>query len=79
MEASEAQVEFGIMATIERFTKEINERINNYEIQIGNQLHKVKVLDLSSLCKEVATLRYEVHTLVESHTPIIPTVMLPHF
>lgn len=39
---------------------------------MGEILCKEQILDLSSLRKEVATLRTEARALAASHTPIIP-------
>lgn len=56
------------------FTKELHGMIDIFNIRMGKRLYESKVLDLSSLREEVATLSFEVHALVESHTFVIPPI-----
>lgn len=44
---------------------------------MGEQLCEAQVPNLSSLCEEVVALRYEICTLAESYTSIIPIIIPP--
>lgn len=58
--------------------KEMHGHIKSLDAQMGVRLDKVHVSDLWSLCKELATLRFDVRSLAENYTPVMPS-MIPYF
>lgn len=60
---------------MDQFIREIHKRIDSFETQMRERLHKARDPYLLILHKDVSILRFEVRRLVEMQTPIILKVI----
>lgn len=65
-----------MISSIEWLVRELHKCIESFKNWMGVRLREVYVPDLSSLCKEVALLKFEMRALAKNHLPVNVSVIL---